>query len=97
MVTLQECLAKLAAFKRQQGDRFGIIKLGVFGSVARQENTENSDIDIVVEVSHPSLTVMYHLRQSLTALFGRSVDLVRMRDSLRPVFKAIIQKEAIYV
>ena len=50
MVKLQEFLEKLANFKLQFGDSFGITKLGIFGSVARGENTEESDIDIVVEV-----------------------------------------------
>ena len=43
MVKLQECLEKLANFKLQFGDSFGITKLGIFGSVARGENTEDSD------------------------------------------------------
>lgn len=97
MVTLQECLSKLADFKQEHGDQFGITRLGVFGSLARKENTEDSDIDIVVEVTKPTLSLMYQLRQALTNLLGRSVDLVRMRDSLRPVFKSTIQQEAIFV
>ena len=97
MITLQECLSKLAEFKQEQGDQFGITRIGVFGSVARQENTDDSDIDIVVEISKPSLSLMYQLRQSLTNLLGRTVDLVRLRDSLRPVFKSTIQQEAIFV
>lgn len=97
MITLQECLSKLAIFKQEQGEQFGITRLGVFGSVARQENTDESDIDIVVEVSKPTLSLMYQLRQALSSLLGRTVDLVRMRDSLRPVFKSTILQEAIFV
>jgi predicted nucleotidyltransferase len=97
MITLQECLSKLADFKQEHGEQFGITRLGVFGSVARQENTDDSDIDIVVEVSKPTLSLMYQLRQTLSSVLGRTVDLVRMRDSLRPVFKSTIQQEAIFV
>lgn len=97
MITLQECLSKLADFKQEHGASYGITRIGVFGSVARQENTDDSDIDIVVEVSKPTLSLMYQLRQALTTLLGRTVDLVRMRDSLRPVFKSTIQQEAIFV
>ena len=97
MITLQECLSKLADFKQEHGAQFGITSHGVFGSVARQENTEESDIDIVVEVSKPTLSLMYQLRQKLSSVLGRTVDLVRMRDSLRPVFKSTIQQEAIFV
>ncbi len=97
MVYLKECKSKLAEFKSQFGDKFGIIRLGIFGSVAREENNENSDIDIVVEVKKPSLTIMYELEQSLKALFGCDVDLVRYRQSLRPLFKSNIQKDVVFV
>lgn len=97
MVYLKECKSKLADFKSQFGDKFGIIRLGIFGSVAREENNENSDIDIVVEVKKPSLTIMYELEQSLKALFGCDVDLVRYRQSLRPLFKSNIQKDVVFV
>lgn len=97
MVTLQECLSKLALFKQEQGDQFGITRLGIFGSVARQENTEDSDIDIVVEVNQPTLSLMYQLKIALANILGKTVDVVRMRDSLRPVFKSTIMQEAIFV
>ena len=49
MLELQDCIKKLSDFKGAFAHKFGITKLGIFGSVARKENTENSDIDIVVE------------------------------------------------
>lgn len=97
MLQLKECLAKLAGFKDAYASRYKISRLGLFGSVARQENTENSDIDIVVELSEPDLRTIYELTSHLRSLYGCEVDLVRMRDSLRPSFKANIQKDAIYV
>ena len=69
----------------------------IFGSVARNENTEGSDIDIVVEVEKPSLQLMYELKEALKALFACEVDLVRFRDSLRPLFKSNILRDVIYV
>ncbi len=97
MLILQDCVNKLAEFKRTSGSKFGILKLGIFGSVARKENTEGSDIDIVVEVKQPTLSLMYELKEALKALFGCEVDLVRFRETLRPLFKANIQKDVIYV
>ena len=47
MLVLQDCISKLSEFKQTFGNQFGITRLGIFGSVARQENTEDSDIDIV--------------------------------------------------
>ena len=92
MLVLQDCIDKLAGFKKTFAQKFGITKLGIFGSVARKENTENSDIDIVVEVEKPSLQLMYELKEALKQLFNCEV-----RDSLRPLFKSNIQRDAIYV
>lgn len=97
MLQLEECKRRLSHFKQSSGLQFGIISIGIFGSVARQENTPDSDIDIVVEVENPTLSLMYNLREALKSLFGCNVDLVRFRDSLRPLLKSNIENEAIYV
>lgn len=97
MLILQDCIQKLRDFKSDFGTRFGILRLGIFGSVARQQNREDSDIDIVVEVEKPTLSLMYELREMLKKLFGCEVDLVRFRESLRPLFKSNIQRDVIYV
>ena len=97
MLELQDCINKLAEFKSTFAQKYGITKLGIFGSVARKENTADSDIDIVVEVQEPSLLLMYELKEALKQIFDCEVNLVRFRDSLRPLFKTNIQKDAIYV
>ena len=97
MLILQDCVNKLAEFKRVFGSKFVILRLGIFGSVARMENSEDSDIDIVVEVKHPTLSLMYELKEALKSLFGCEVDLVRFRESLRPLFKENLQRDVIYV
>lgn len=97
MLVLQDCINKLAYFKAAFSQKYGITKLGIFGSVARKENTEGSDIDIVVEVRKPSLKLMYELKEALKDLFACEVDLVRYRESLRPLFKSNITRDVIYV
>ena len=97
MLILGDCIKKLTDFKNKSGSKYGILKLGVFGSVARMENTEDSDIDIVVEVKRPTLNLMYELKEALKALFGCDVDLVRQRETLRPLLKRNINKDVIYV
>lgn len=97
MVRLEDCKEKLSAFKHQFGDSFGITKLGIFGSVARGENTENSDIDIVVEMEKPTLSLMHNLHEALARLFECDVDLVRFRKSLRPLLLSNIKKDVVYV
>ena len=97
MLVLQDCIQKLTNFKRMFAQKYGITKLGIFGSVARNEHSENSDIDIVLEVNKPTLQLMYELKEALKKLFNCEVDLVRFRDSLRPLLKSNIQRDAIYV
>ncbi len=97
VLRLNECKTKLAHFKQKFALKFGLIRIGIFGSVARNENDENSDLDIVVELEKPSLSIMYNLRESLRTLFGCNVDVVRFRESLPPTLKSNIQNEAIYV
>lgn len=97
MLVLQDCIEKLSAFKREFGRQYGITKLGIFGSVARQENTEDSDIDIVVEVEKPTLSLMYELREILKSIFKCEVDLVRFRSTLRPLFRSNILNDVVYV
>ena len=97
MLVLQDCIKKLESFKVASGQHFGITKLGIFGSVARRENTEDSDIDIVVEVEKPTLSLMYELKEMLKSIFKCEVDLVRFRSTLRPLFKSNILNDVVYV
>ena len=53
MKTKDEIIAILRNFKEEFGERYGIEKLGLFGSVARGEQKEDSDIDICVKLQDP--------------------------------------------
>jgi hypothetical protein len=63
--------------------RHGVIRLEAFGSILRGDfNADRSDIDIVVELDPSvaaSFTNFLDLKESLEALFQRSVDLVELR------------------
>lgn len=97
MLQLNDYINVLTDFKQRQAPKFGIKSIGIFGSVARREANESSDIDIVVDVEHPTMSVMYYLRQELASLFSCDVDVVRMRESLRPALKKNIERDVIYV
>lgn len=57
-LNLNGCKKKLKEFRKVYGTSLGINRIGIFGSVARGENTDDSDIDIVVDVTNPSFAVM---------------------------------------
>ena len=77
-------------------EKFGVHKLGVFGSVARNEMGNDSDVDIVVDMV-PDLFFMVHIKEILEEALNTSVDLVRYRDNMNSFLKECIDKEAVYV
>ena len=71
--------------------------MGIFGSVARNEQTEQSDVDICYEGEAPSLLTLDRIQCELEELLGCPVDLVRIREQMNEALKRHIIKEAIYV
>jgi hypothetical protein len=92
----KEALKLLQLYKRQHADEFGIVRIGIFGSVARDEATDDSDVDIVVETKHPNLFKLSRIRLDLEELMHTHVDLVSYRESMNTFLKERIQKEAVY-
>jgi len=70
---------------------------GIFGSVARGEATEESDIDICIETRNPDMFMLVHIKEDLQDIVQKSVDIVRLRERMNPYLKSRIDKEAIYV
>ena len=90
-------LETLKKYKYDFEQQYGVTRLGIFGSVARDEAKNDSDIDIVVEMKKPDLFFMVHIKEILENEFHRPVDLVHYRDKMNPFLKERIQEEAVYV
>ena len=74
-----------------------VAHLFVFGSIARGEGTDTSDVDIIVEFSEPAtFRPFMELKDRLELLLGMRVDLVT-RNALRSSMRAQIEKELIQV
>ena len=73
--------------------RYPVKKAGIFGSYARSEMTESSDIDIAIEPD-PTMDyyLFYDLKEDLEKTLGKKVDLLTYR-SLKPSFLEIIKKD----
>lgn len=97
MKSVAEYKQILSEFKKEFGPRFGIKELGIFGSVARGEQTEESDLDVFVSLEKVEPFILFDLKEVLESLCKCNVDLVRLRDSLRPALKNNIQRDGIYV
>jgi hypothetical protein len=92
-----DILRALMRFRDLKQDEFGIARIGVFGSVARDEITDASDVDVVVELNRPDLLILVGIKQELEASLQRSVDVVRYREGMNAYLKRRIEQEAIYV
>ena len=96
-VNRENVLRILGVYKDDLTRDYGLLKLGVFGSVARNEAREDSDIDIVVETQVPDLLRMVNLREDLEELLHAKVDLIRYRQRMNSFLKKRIDNEAFYV
>ena len=75
--------------------RFGVRRIGIFGSRARGDATAASDIDVLVEMEKPTFDAYMDLKFLLEDLFGCNVDLV-LADSVKPRLRSIILQEVVY-
>ena len=93
----ERILQQLSVLKRQFANNYHIVSLALFGSMARGEATEKSDIDILVDFSQtPDLLTFIELEEKLKSALGKNVDLVPKRK-LRVELSQRILQEAIAV
>lgn len=91
----KEKVLQLLHTHKDRFDDFAVKALFLFGSVARDEATLESDVDFLVEFNHPvGLFTLLRLKSYLEELLGRSVDL-GTPNSLRPHLRETVLKEAI--
>lgn len=93
-MTRDEILRKLEE-NRETIKGFGVRRLGIFGSYARDEQTEASDMDFVVEFDRATFDNYFDLKFFLEDLFGRKVDLV-IKDTIKPRIRSSILEETVY-
>jgi predicted nucleotidyltransferase len=92
-----EILSVLVDYKNRNAQTYGILEMGVFGSVARDQAGDNSDVDIFVKTATPNPFMLVHIKQDVEQLLHRRVDIVRLRKTMNPVLKTRIEKEGVYV
>jgi len=78
-------------------EKYGVKTLAVFGSMARGDAHEDSDVDLLVTFEgEPTFDNFMGLKLDLEDLFGRRVDL-GMPDTLRPAMRAGVERDLIHV
>lgn len=99
MIESKKILQFLSENKERWLKDYQIEKIGIFGSCARGDQKENSDIDLIVEFSNNTQDLhskKNKIRTELESKFNTPVDICREKY-LKPFFKKQILSEAIYV
>jgi predicted nucleotidyltransferase len=96
MNKLEEIKADLSLLKDELDKRFGVSAIGLFGSITRDDFTEKSDIDILIDFSRPIGMEFFTLADLLESRLKRKVDLITL-DGIKPRYFEAIKKDLIYV
>ena len=95
MHTLQSILQTLRQHKPELQRKYPVSAIGVFGSYARGEATDESDIDIAVEISGTMGLNFIAMADEIEELFGIKTDVVPMR-SIKPEYLQYVKKDIVY-
>jgi hypothetical protein len=96
MCTRQQCIERLSDSIPYIKSEFGVSSLCLFGSMARGDNREDSDIDICVDMP-PKALKLSALKIYLQNLLGTSVDIVRRHQHLDSFLLEEIDRDGIYL
>ena len=97
MRTFDEIKKQLQEHKQDLKNEYGVRNLGIFGSYVRGEQTDQSDVDILVDLEKPiGLLGLARLNRNISELLGVKVDLTT-RNALKPHIGQRILQEVQYV
>ena len=89
-------LKLLSTYKPELVARYGVKRLALFGSTARNEARDDSDVDVLVDLANPTFRAYMGLKFFLEDHMHVPVDVV-MQDSVREPLKPYIEREAVDV
>ncbi len=96
MISKKEIVNKLRELKPYLNKEFSVKEIGIFGSFSDDSYTEDSDIDILVELEKPIGWKFLSLEIYLEKTFGRKVDLIT-KNALKKQIKERILNQVNYI
>ena len=96
MRTTQEYIATLKQHAPILRDRFGMTSMSLFGSVARGEQKEDSDVDVLVDMP-PIFYNACAANDYLEEVLGCHVDMIRRHNNLTPFFIKQIERDGVRI
>jgi len=98
MVWTKETILQALTEQRETLQSMGVIRIGLFGSYVRGEQTPESDIDLLLEGTDRAMNTFrgyFDLLHYLEDFFERKVDLV-LADGIKPLVRPYIMSEVVY-
>ncbi len=97
-MNIEEIKRKISEKKNFLQDKYKVERIAIFGSRARKEEKEASDVDIILEFSEPIGWEIVEIKEYLESLLGLKVDILTYKAVLRkPSLWDSIKKDLIYV
>ena len=78
-------------------ENYGITSLSLFGSIARDEQHKDSDVDVFVDTETPNPFLLMDAKEFLESSSGRKVDIVRNHRNLNPRLKRRIERDGVTI
>ncbi len=96
MKNFEEIQKKLESMKPRLEEEYGVEEIGIFGSWVRNEETESSDLDVLITFEKPiGLLELVHMENEISDRLNVDVDLVT-KKSLKPRIRDHVSEEVIY-
>ncbi len=92
-----ECISQLLLSSETLKKQFGITSLRLFGSMARGEQRESSDVDVFVDTQSPNPFILMEAKDYLTKVMKRPVDIIRNHKNLNPRLRKRIERDGIVI
>ena len=96
MKTRSEYISIIKSFSDVIKSQFGVSSMRLFGSVAREEQTDHSDIDLCV-VMKPNMILRIRLKHFLEELLVCNVDVIREHKNMNETLKREIERDGIEI
>ena len=96
-MTRSECIELLRTCSETLKNEYGVMSLRLFGSMARDEQTENSDVDLFVDTQTPNPFLLMTAKEYLEQVTGHSIDIIRNHRNLNPRLRSRIERDGITV
>jgi predicted nucleotidyltransferase len=91
-----EIINTIKADKKFLKENFGVVNIGLFGSYAKDRQTEESDIDLLVEFIEPRFDWIASLQGYMEVKFNKKIEIVRKRNLTNSRFLQRVEQEVIY-